>query len=101
MEGKLPRFVTADAEARRRTNGPSTTSATSRVRPKNKLVIALRDYAKNTLDGDCQTGILSALINAIDTIQEGNLKLTGTQAERERQLVEFILAHDENNRYDT
>jgi len=67
----------------------------------NKLVIALRDYAQNTLDGDCQTSILSALINAVDTIQEGNLKLTGTQTEQEQQLVEFILAHDENNRYDT
>jgi len=31
----------------------------------DKLVIAIRDYAQNTLDGECQTGILSALINGV------------------------------------
>ena len=78
-----------------------------------KLITAIRDYAQNCLDGKCPgeaTDILSALVNTVDTVAEGNLPMTETnpetqeecwmpQSKREHVLVEFLLRHDANNSY--
>ena len=67
------------------------------------MLVAIRDYAQNTLDGKCpdeSTGLLSAIINTIDTICEGNLPYRGTQQVRLEAVVRFILCHDSNNTYD-
>ena len=69
------------------------------------LIVALRDYAANSSvdeTGGEATGILSAIINTIDTIEEGNLegyRECRTQAEREALVVKFILSHDVQNSY--
>lgn len=69
-----------------------------------KLVTAIRDYAQNTLDGKCPdegTCFLSALVNTVDSALEGSISgMEGRQAQRERVLVEFLVAHDNCNRYD-
>lgn len=73
------------------------------TRMNKKLIVALRDYCNNTLAGKCPdegTGVLSALVNTIDTIREGNLPLSRRQVYQETQIVEYILAHDNNNRYE-
>jgi hypothetical protein len=70
-----------------------------------KLVEAIRDYANNTLNGQCPDegcGILSALVNTVDTAMERELfgySQNRLQVEREVILVEFLVAHDNNNTY--
>lgn len=68
-----------------------------------KLVEVIRDYAQNTLDGKCDEdqagGILSALVNTVDTAMERGIDLNWPQATREKILVEFLVAHDNNNSY--
>lgn len=73
------------------------------------LLTALRDYAQNSLDGKCNEEeggtLLSALINAVDTVKENGLpelfdrNLTPCQGFREQALVEFICNHDPNRLY--
>ena len=68
-----------------------------------RLIEAIRDYAQNTLDGKCPDegcGILSALVNMVDTAVEGQIVGNkGLQVNREAALVEFMLCHDNNNAY--
>jgi hypothetical protein len=69
-----------------------------------KLITAIRDYAQNTLDGVCAEdegcGILSGLVNLVDSATEKSLELPRSQSEREIVLVNFLLSHDNNNEYD-
>lgn len=74
-----------------------------------KLIARLRDYCQDTLDGDTDDescpGILSALVNTVDTALEGNLELwvdnetqrpyneLRTQDGKEAAILTFLLGH--------
>lgn len=56
------------------------------------MIEGLELYAK---EGELPEGgdILSAIVNTIDTIREGDLKLPFMQSEREEVIVDYILRH--------
>lgn len=65
---------------------------------KETMLRTLVRYATKDLHHKCRggTGLLSALVNLVDTARENPDKFVGQQWQREIEITEFLFGHDED-----